>query len=71
MAEYGLAGTPALVLIDRQGQVRFAHHGAIDDMLVSKMVSFLLCEDNRNDEDLTFSMSGIGQSSGEKCSANP
>lgn len=73
MAEYGLAGTPALVLIDRQGQVRFAHHGAIDDMLVSKMVSFLLCEDKRNNEDLDLfsKVSGIGQSSGEKCSANP
>ncbi|WP_104398681.1 redoxin domain-containing protein [Vibrio penaeicida] len=71
MAEYGLPGTPTLVLIDKSGQIRFTHHGIIEDMMVGKMITSLLHEQ----------YSEVGQSlSGdknkdlncdeEKCSAN-
>ncbi len=44
MAEYGLPGTPTLILIDRSGKIRFTHHGIIEDMLVGKMITALLHE---------------------------
>lgn len=47
MAEYGLPGTPTLILIDKSGQLRFSHHGIIDDMVVAKMITDLLHEEFR------------------------
>ena len=72
MGEYGLAGTPGLVLIDKLGQIRFTHHGTIDDMLLSKMVSSLLGEVTGNDNSLNFNKDDprSNSSGSEKCSVS-
>ncbi len=44
MARYGLRGTPSLVLIDRQGRLRFHAFGRPEDMLVGAAVAALLAE---------------------------
>jgi AhpC/TSA family len=44
MAAYGLQGTPSLLLIDRQGSLRWRGFGAADDLAVGAMVGTLLAE---------------------------
>lgn len=44
MAAWGLQGTPSLVLLDRQGQVRLKHFGRIDDMALGGVVGQLLAQ---------------------------
>ncbi|MEZ4267009.1 MAG: TlpA disulfide reductase family protein [Myxococcota bacterium] len=44
MARYGLRGTPSLVLIDRQGRLRFHAFGRPEDMLVGAAIAALLAE---------------------------
>jgi hypothetical protein len=42
MASWGLQGTPSLVLLDRDGQVRLSHFGRIDDTALGVAVGQLL-----------------------------
>ena len=42
MAALGLQGTPSLLLLDRQGRVRFEHFGAIDDMAFGAVIGQLI-----------------------------
>ncbi|GEM77267.1 peroxiredoxin family protein [Vibrio sagamiensis] len=72
MGEYQLAGTPSLVIIDKNSKIRFTHHGAIDDMLVSKIVSSLVLETNsvNNDIELEATTSTPKQSDRIRCSVN-
>ena len=42
MASWGLQGTPSLVLLDRDGQVRLSHFGRIDDIALGVAVGRLL-----------------------------
>ena len=44
MEQYGLRGTPTLLLIDRQGRLRHSHFGRIDDMVVGARIGKLLGE---------------------------
>jgi hypothetical protein len=44
MAAWGLQGTPNLLLLDRQGQVRLNHFGRIDDMALGAMIGQLLAQ---------------------------
>ena len=44
MAAWGLRGTPSLILIDRQGQMRMNHFGHLDDMRLGAAVERLLAE---------------------------
>jgi AhpC/TSA family len=44
MQEYGLRGTPSLILIDRVGQIRLHHFGVIDDMRVGAQIGQLVAE---------------------------
>jgi hypothetical protein len=44
MALYGLRGTPSLVLIDRQGRLRYHAFGRPDDMSVGAAIAALLSE---------------------------
>lgn len=44
MAAWGLRGTPSLILIDRQGQMRMNHFGHLDDMRLGAAVEALLAE---------------------------
>lgn len=41
MAAWGWRGTPSLVLLDREGRVRFNHFGRIDDMALGAFVGQL------------------------------
>jgi peroxiredoxin len=42
MRAYGLRGTPSLVLLDRQGQVRLSHFGPIDDLQLGALIGSLI-----------------------------
>jgi hypothetical protein len=44
MQAYGLRGTPSLILIDRDGQIRLQHFGVIDDMQVGAKIGQLVEE---------------------------
>ena len=44
MERYGLRGTPTLLLIDRQGRLRYSHFGRVDDMAVGAQIGKLLGE---------------------------
>ena len=71
MSDYQLSGTPCLVLIDKFGKLRFTHHGSIEDMLLSKLVSSLLFETSpANDRvDLDREPSQSNYPDNTKCSA--
>ena len=42
MARYGLRGTPSLVLIDRQGIIRFHHFGHLDDLVLGGIIGQMI-----------------------------
>ena len=44
MSKYGMRGTPTLLLIDRQGALRFQQIGQVDDLAVGALVGQLLAE---------------------------
>ena len=44
MQAYGLQGTPSLVLIDRQGQLRHHAFGAVDDLALGASIATLIAE---------------------------
>lgn len=44
MQKYGLRGTPSILLIDRQGRIRFHHFGHIDDLKLGNMLGQLVAE---------------------------
>lgn len=44
MATYGLMGIPSTLLIDKQGQLRFSHFGALNDLVLGAMLGQLLAE---------------------------
>jgi hypothetical protein len=44
MERYGLRGTPSLLLIDRQGRLRYQHFGSAHDMQVGAVIGQLLAE---------------------------
>ncbi|NHQ88376.1 redoxin domain-containing protein [Iodobacter sp. HSC-16F04] len=44
MQYYGLQGTPSLILIDRQGQLRLQHFGHLDDLRLGAKLGGLLAE---------------------------
>ena len=44
MAEWGLEGTPTLILFDRQGRMRARHLGQVPDMAVGAEIMQLLLE---------------------------
>ncbi|MCX7207690.1 MAG: redoxin domain-containing protein [Proteobacteria bacterium] len=44
MQNYGLQGTPSLILIDRQGQLRLQHFGHLDDLGLGVKLGGLLAE---------------------------
>lgn len=48
MQNYGLQGTPSLVLIDRNGLIRLNHFGRLDDMLVGKFIGQIASEEQPN-----------------------
>jgi len=44
MEQYQLRGTPSLLLIDRQGKLRYSHFGRAGDMQVGALIGQLLAE---------------------------
>lgn len=44
MQDYGLRGTPTLVVIDRSGRVRLNHFGHMDDLQLGALLGTLLSE---------------------------
>jgi peroxiredoxin len=44
MRAYGLQGTPSLVVIDRQGQVRWRHFGLINDLQLGAVIGRIVAE---------------------------
>jgi hypothetical protein len=44
MRDYGLEGTPTLIVIDKAGYIRLQHFGQIDDLRVGAMLGQLLTE---------------------------
>lgn len=44
MRAYGLQGTPSLVVIDRQGQVRLRHFGLSDDLKLGAFIGRVVAE---------------------------
>ncbi len=44
MARYQLQGTPSLLLIDKEGYLRFSHFGHVDDMRVGALIGKLIAE---------------------------
>jgi len=47
MRLYGMRGTPTLILIDRQGALRFQQTGQVDDLAVGALIGQLLAETPR------------------------
>lgn len=47
MRKYGMRGTPTLILIDRQGALRFQQIGQVDDLAVGALIGQLLAESPR------------------------
>ena len=45
MAAYGLRGTPSLLLIDKQGQLRREFFGQVEDLVLGAEIAVLLGED--------------------------
>jgi peroxiredoxin len=45
MEKYQMQGTPTLIIIDQQGQVRLNHFGRISDMEVGSLIGGLLAEE--------------------------
>lgn len=64
MASWGLQGTPSLVLLDRDGQVRLSHFGRIDDIALGVAVGRLL--EQRNGPDRP----NLGAPVGESCDSD-
>ncbi|MFZ6776422.1 redoxin domain-containing protein [Undibacterium sp. Ji83W] len=50
MQKYGLRGTPSILLIDRQGRIRFHHFGHIDDLKLGSMLGQLVAETDATEE---------------------
>jgi peroxiredoxin len=44
MANYGMSGTPTLIVIDRKGRIRLKHFGLLADMQVGSVIGGLLAE---------------------------
>ncbi|NLY34615.1 MAG: TlpA family protein disulfide reductase [Alcaligenaceae bacterium] len=44
MAQWGLQGTPSLLVLDRQGHIRLDHFGQIDDIQLGALLGRLLAE---------------------------
>jgi|CXWL01.1.fsa_nt_gi peroxiredoxin len=44
MAQWGLGGTPSVVLFDRQGRARLHHFGVADDLMLGAAIGQLLAE---------------------------
>lgn len=44
MQDYGLRGTPSVVVFDRHGRVRLNHFGQIDDLQLGAVIGQLLAE---------------------------
>jgi hypothetical protein len=44
MANYGMSGTPTLIVIDRKGRIRLKHFGLLADMQVGSVIRGLLAE---------------------------
>ncbi|MBI3727497.1 MAG: redoxin domain-containing protein [Burkholderiales bacterium] len=44
MQKYGMRGTPSILLIDRQGRIRFHHFGHIDDLKLGCILGQLVTE---------------------------
>jgi peroxiredoxin len=44
MQNYGLRGTPSLIVIDRKGFVRLNHFGQVDDLLIGAVLGQLVAE---------------------------
>ena len=44
MQDYGLRGTPSLVVFDKDGRVRLNHFGQIDDLRLGAIIGLLLDE---------------------------
>lgn len=44
MRAYGMRGTPTLILIDRQGQLRHHHFGQVSDLVLGAQIATLLNE---------------------------
>jgi peroxiredoxin len=47
MRKYGMRGTPTLILIDRQGALRFQQLGQVDDLALGALIGQLLAETPR------------------------
>lgn len=48
MAQWGLQGTPSLLILDKQGHVRLNHFGQIDDLVLGATLGRLLAENIEN-----------------------
>lgn len=48
MAQWGLQGTPSLLILDKQGYVRLNHFGQIDDLVLGSILGRLLNENRKN-----------------------
>lgn len=44
MQAYGLRGTPSIILIDREGDIRLNHFGVMEDLLLGAHIGQLLSE---------------------------
>ena len=44
MAQWGLNGTPSVVLFDRQGRARLHRFGVVDDLVLGAAIGQLLAE---------------------------
>lgn len=59
MQRYKLRGTPSLIIIDEQGQLRLNHFGHLDDLVVGNMIGLLLAKEEiaTNDKEEVLSAS--------------
>ena len=64
MQKYGLRGTPSILLIDRQGRIRFHHFGHIDDLKLGSMLGQLVAETDTTEKPVTTNSNGPGEVKG-------
>lgn len=69
MAAWNLQGTPSLVVLDRQGQLRLKHFGRLDDLPLGAMLGQLLAQPTAPETLANEDWDGAGSCTGGACGA--
>lgn len=64
MQQFGLCGTPSILLIDRQGRIRFHQFGHIDDLKLGSMLGQLVAETDITEKPAVDNKSSANETKG-------